>query len=83
MHEFGIAKSILEITEEEARKSGNRRVLRVSLRVGELGAVMPECLQFHFDCLKAGHPVLAAACLEVNRVNGSDEIIVESLELED
>lgn len=49
MHELGIAQSIVEIAEENARKQGAKKVLAVTVEVGALSGVMAESLEFCFD----------------------------------
>jgi hydrogenase nickel incorporation protein HypA/HybF len=51
VHELGIASSILETVQVEARKHGSARPSRVGLRIGELTAVDPEALRFAFEAL--------------------------------
>jgi hydrogenase nickel incorporation protein HypA/HybF len=48
MHELSVAQRILEITEEQARKSGLGRVTAVRVRIGGLTTVVPEALNFCF-----------------------------------
>lgn len=54
MHEFSIAKSLLELVEEEARKHGAKRVVRVELLIGILSGVEPHLLEIAFEALKEG-----------------------------
>ena len=49
MHELGIAQSIVEIAEENARQQGATRGLAVTVEVGALSGVMAESLEFCFD----------------------------------
>ncbi|PLX93118.1 MAG: hydrogenase maturation nickel metallochaperone HypA [Desulfuromonas sp.] len=49
MHELGIAQSIVEIAEKNARQQGAKRVLTVTVEVGVLAGVLPEALEFCFD----------------------------------
>ena len=50
MHEMGIACSVLEALETEARRFPQGKIAKVGLRVGELAGVDPEALRF---CLEA------------------------------
>jgi len=45
MHELSLARAVVDILEEEARRHGVHRVERVLLRVGALRAVVPELLR--------------------------------------
>jgi hydrogenase nickel incorporation protein HypA/HybF len=49
LHELGIAQSIVEIAEKNAREQGAKRVLTVTVEVGALAGVLPEALEFCFD----------------------------------
>ena len=51
MHELGIAQSIMQTVLAEAEKAHARKVLKVSLKIGELAGVMPDSLMFCFDLL--------------------------------
>ena len=51
MHELSIAQSLMEVVLAEAEKANARRVLKVSLKVGELSGVVPDSLSFCFDLL--------------------------------
>ncbi|HFE63637.1 MAG TPA: hydrogenase maturation nickel metallochaperone HypA [Caldithrix sp.] len=50
MHELSIAESILEIVTESV-PDHDKRVLSVTVEVGELTAVIPESLQFCFHAI--------------------------------
>ena len=51
MHELSIAQSIMEIVLREAEKAKARRVVKVTLKVGELAGVVPDSLSFCFELL--------------------------------
>ena len=51
MHELGIATSILETIQAEARKHGDVRPRCIGLRIGELVAIDPAALRFAFEVL--------------------------------
>jgi hydrogenase nickel incorporation protein HypA/HybF len=51
VHEMGIANSILEAVEKEARKYPGARATKVGVRVGELAAIDAEALKFCFEVL--------------------------------
>jgi len=51
MHEVGIAASILDSVQAEARRHPGLHINKVGVRVGELAGVDPEALQFGFECL--------------------------------
>ncbi len=66
MHELAIARSILRIVEDHARREGVARVKKVSVRIGGFSCVEPSSLTFCFDALKKG-TVASAAFLEVDK----------------
>jgi hydrogenase nickel incorporation protein HypA/HybF len=67
MHELGIAQSLLEIVEQEARPYEGARVLRIQLRIGTLSTVVPDALRFAFDAITRGGMAEGAA-LEIEEV---------------
>ncbi|MBL8482504.1 MAG: hydrogenase maturation nickel metallochaperone HypA [Rhodocyclaceae bacterium] len=67
MHELGITRNIVAICSERAAPGA--RVVRVTLEIGRLSAVMPEALQFCFDACTRDTP-LAGAVLDIIDVPG-------------
>ena len=67
MHEFSIAQSIMQVVLHEADKARARRVVKVTLNVGELAGVLPESLSFCFELL-AKSTIAENATLAINRV---------------
>jgi hydrogenase nickel incorporation protein HypA/HybF len=67
MHEAGIASSVLEIAEEEARKRGARSIRLVKMRVGEFSGVVADSLEFAFDALKV-ETMASEARLEIEPI---------------
>ena len=51
MHEVGIASSILECVETEARRRPDARVSAVGVRIGELSNVDRDALAFAFEAI--------------------------------
>ena len=58
MHELGITQSIVETC---ADRAAGVKVLRVTLEIGQLTAVMPEAIRFCFDVCTAGTSLDGAA----------------------
>ncbi len=56
MHEFGIATSIVEVVEHTVENRPVKRVLTVTVEVGQLAMVNPEQLKFSFDVIVEGGP---------------------------
>lgn len=48
MHEMGLAQNILDIVLKSARENDVTRILRITLRVGQLRAIVPDQLTFCF-----------------------------------
>jgi hydrogenase nickel incorporation protein HypA/HybF len=66
MHELSIANSVVELCAERAMGA---RVLRVTLEIGRLSAVMPDAIRFCFDvCAK--DTVVEGAVLEIVETPG-------------
>ena len=66
MHEFGITRNIVAIVSEQA---GLNKVIRVSLDIGKLSAIMPDAIRFCFDICCKGTP-LENAVLQINEIQG-------------
>jgi hydrogenase nickel incorporation protein HypA/HybF len=54
MHELGIARSIIEIAEEHARRHDARRIHSVTVLIGSLSGVMAEAVEFCFSACAQG-----------------------------
>ncbi|GAM08715.1 putative hydrogenase nickel incorporation protein HypA [Geobacter sp. OR-1] len=66
MHEMSITQSVVEICRENA---AGRRVLAVTMEIGELSGVVPEAVEFCFAACAAG-TVLEGARLDIVRIPG-------------
>jgi hydrogenase nickel incorporation protein HypA/HybF len=51
MHELGIASSILDCVQAEARRHPGARITKVGVKVGELAGVDVDSLQFGFEAI--------------------------------
>jgi hydrogenase nickel incorporation protein HypA/HybF len=67
MHELGIAQSIMQIVLSEAEKARARKVLKVTVKVGELAGVLPDSLTFCFNLL-AKSTIAEHALLTIEKV---------------
>ncbi len=56
MHEVGIASSILETVDAEARRRPDSQIIAVGLRIGELSNIDKDALTFAFDALTRDSP---------------------------
>ena len=52
MHEVGIAKSIVSIAEDYAKRAGAISIKTIALRVGAMSGVVPAALEFAFEVAK-------------------------------
>jgi hydrogenase nickel incorporation protein HypA/HybF len=66
MHELSIARSIVAIVGEQAK---GRKVMRVTLEIGKLSAIMPEAIRFCFDVVAKGS-ALDGAALDIVEIPG-------------
>ncbi len=66
MHELGITRNIVAIVEEAAK---GRRVLRVTLDVGDFSGVLADSIAFCFDIAAKG-TALDGATLQIRRIAG-------------
>lgn len=67
MHEFSLIQGIIEIILDELPRHEISRVETVSLRIGEMRQVVPDALNFGFECLSKNTP-LEGARLELEHV---------------
>ncbi|MEO0073677.1 MAG: hydrogenase maturation nickel metallochaperone HypA [candidate division WOR-3 bacterium] len=54
MHELAVTRAMLDQVLDEAQRRSARRVLHISLVVGEAASVVPDCVRFYFDILSEG-----------------------------
>lgn len=67
MHELAITGSVIDLINREARDRGFRKVLAVSLRVGEYSGLVPECLREFFPIAARGS-IAEGAALDIQSV---------------
>lgn len=66
MHEMSITQSVVDICLEN---SGGRKILSVTMEIGELSGIVPEAVEFCFAACCADTPMEGAA-LEIIRIPG-------------
>ncbi len=54
MHEYAVTKSLINIVEEEAKRSGANKVTEIKLVIGDLSTILDESVQMYFDILSEG-----------------------------
>ena len=69
MHELGITKSIVDIAEKYALEQGAKRVLSVTVAVGELSGVIADAVEFCFEVCSKG-TLLEQSKLNIERIAG-------------
>jgi hydrogenase nickel incorporation protein HypA/HybF len=67
MHEFPITQQIIKIAEETAVKNNAKKVLKISLVVGETSGIVEESIRMYFDIVSKG-TIVEGAELEVTHV---------------
>ncbi len=77
MHELSITRNIVAIVAERA---AGRRVLRITLEIGALTAIMPEAIRFCFP-MCAKNTVADDAKLEIIDTQG-DELKIKEMEID-
>jgi len=60
MHEFGIATDIFSVVDQTARDNKAKKVLSVTVEVGQLAMINPEQLKFSFDIIADEGPYAGA-----------------------
>ena len=70
MHEMSLCESIVQILEDESRRQGFGRVLRVRLEIGQLAGVEPEAMHFGFEAVTHG-TIAEGAALEIIDLPGA------------
>ena len=70
MHELSVMESILNIVVKHALKNDAKKILGISLRVGEMTDLVDEWMQRYFDYLSK-ETIAAGAVLKIERIPGS------------
>ena len=61
MHEYGLTKRMVQIVNDTALAHHSKRVLTVSIAVGENSGVIPGSIQLYFSMIARGTPAQGAA----------------------
>jgi len=84
MHELSIIESIIDIVLDEMPKHNLTKIKNISLRIGNMRQVVPEAMQFGFECLSKNTP-LEGAELKIEHIpirgrcrQCQDEFILEN-----
>ena len=61
MHEFSIAKELVNSLLLETEKNAIIKIIKVELEIGEISFLQPDQLKYSFDVIKKEHPVMQEA----------------------
>jgi hydrogenase nickel incorporation protein HypA/HybF len=67
MHEFGVARQLLDGLEAKARELGATRIVSINLVIGDRASIVDESFRFYFEALAPG-TLAEGAQLVVRRV---------------
>ncbi len=67
MHEMSIAMSVIEIAEKHAIENNVKKILSVTVDIGDLAGVMADSLLFCYDACATGELVTGSR-LHINRI---------------
>ena len=81
MHEMGVTQGVLDAVIEASAAAGATRVNVVRLNVGELTALVPDSMQFAWECLTPG-TLAEGAVLEIAETPGRSLCLTCSTEFE-
>lgn len=71
MHEFSFASHIADVVMQHVKKNKVKKVLSVSVEVGEFTMIIPEYLTYCFDIVKANYNEIEDAEMLIKTVPGS------------
>ncbi len=60
MHELAVTQGILDIAVKEADKKNGRRITRISIKLGALSGMVPDCIQEYYDIISEDTPAYKA-----------------------
>lgn len=67
MHELPVTQSIVNICSEEAEKNNAKHVSKITLKIGELSGLVPDCIQYYFDIISE-KTIVQGAELNIEKV---------------
>lgn len=81
MHEYSLVQAMFHHIDEVVRAQRALSVRRVHVRIGDAAGVEPALFQTAYDVFRTD-TLCAAASLAIESVPGSDELLLDRLELE-
>ncbi len=81
MHEFGLARSLLEQLLDLAARHGAARICSVRVEMGEQAGIVEDSFRFGFEVISREYPATREARLHIDRLPGRD-LILRDVEME-
>ncbi len=81
MHEYSIVQAMFEQIDRLAQTHGACSVRRIRVQIGEFAGVDPTLFQSAYEVYRIDTPC-ADALLQIERVAGGDDLILDQVELE-
>jgi hydrogenase nickel incorporation protein HypA/HybF len=75
MHEFSLAKQLVQVAERTLPADGSRQVKTVTVRLGALAGIDPESLAAAFELASAGTS-FEGAQLDIEPAEGNELVLV-------
>ncbi len=68
MHELSVTENLMKTAEKYALKNNAAYVTEISVEIGEVSGIVPECLQTYHSLLKDDYPLLKNSVLKTKMV---------------
>ena len=68
MHEMSLCQGIFDSVVPVAQRNGATKITGITLTIGEMTMVVPDAMEFAFEALSEGDPLLDGATLTMNFV---------------
>jgi hydrogenase nickel incorporation protein HypA/HybF len=81
MHEYSLIQAMFDQIDRVTREHHAQSIRRVRVTIGEYAGVDPELFQTAYEVFRINTPC-ADAPLQITRVAGSEELLLDQLELE-
>jgi len=81
MHEYSLVQAMFDQIDRIAHEHHARAIRRVRVRIGEFAGVDPELFRTAYETFRID-TACADAPLHIERVGGSDDLLLDQLELE-
>lgn len=81
MHELAFTEGIIKLISQEAEKQGFTKCYSITLSVGDMSGIVPECIEGFFPIAAEG-TIAEGARLYFNRCEESAGCYIDSIEVE-